>query len=256
MYQNVESPEPVTVDFNTEFPDKDFNYEPVKVTINPNNNPAPPQPKQDDGLLDLSDEATLDKLSAGGFLRIRPEGQNVISVAFFKPAVIMQTHFSQERKKTIRCLKPASTYCCEKLGEARDVIGVIAVQYAAASGKDGTLKKGADPDLRVGYMTLSKSALSTMRKGLPEGATLYSVDWKVAKKANGIGYDYFFQRPTPLYKTLNLQHEVEQLIAPYADGVKLKQRVAKPLTIAEVKALLSGDPELGEGDHLDDTDAL
>jgi hypothetical protein len=257
MNQCTEAANPVTVDFETEFPDKDFKHEPT--IVKPNNHPAPaPQPKdEDDGLLDLSDEATLDKLSSGGFQRIRPEGQNVISVAFFKPAVLLQTHFSQERNKTVRCLQPASNYCCEKLGEARDVIGVLAIQYGGASTKDGSIKKGTDPELRVGYITLSKSALGSMRKGLPEGATLYGCDWKISKKSNGIGYDYFFQRSTPLYKLLNLEQQVEELIAPYKDGVKLRKRVAKPMSLLEVKLLLTGEaPELDEGKQLEDIDTL
>lgn len=164
MTQNLASPEPIEVDFNTEFPDEDFDDQPT--IVRPTKNPAPAaQPKdKDDGLLDLSDESTLDKLSSGGFLRICPEGQNVISVAFFKPAVQAKTHYSPERKKVFCCLQPKSDYCCKQLGEARDVIGVLAIQYGGASTKDGALKKGTDPDLRVGYVTLSKSALISMRK--------------------------------------------------------------------------------------------
>jgi hypothetical protein len=257
MNQNFETPEAVDVDFDTEFPDQDHDHEPT--VVKPTKNPAPAaRPKdEDDGLLDLSDEATLDKLSSGGFLRIRPEGQNVISVAFFKPAVQAKTHYSQERNKTIPCLQPVSDYCCKQLGEARDVIGVLAIQYGGASAKDGALKKGNDPDLRVGYVTLSRSALVSMRKGLPEGATLYSADWKIWKRSNGIGYEYAVQRPEPLYKTLNLEKQVEELIAPYADGAKLRKRVAKPMSVIEVKLLITGEaPELDEGKQLDDIETM
>lgn len=252
----IEAPEAQTVDFNTHFPDQDFSQEPVRI---PAPKPCPPtQAKTDDEpLLDLSDDATLDKLSTSGFQRIRPEGQNVISVAFSKPAVLLQTHFSQERNKTFRCLQPSSSLCCEKLGEPRDVIGVLAVQYCGASTKDGSFKRGTDPDLRVGYVTLSTANLAMIRQGVQEGATLYDHDWKISKKTNGIGYDYLFQRATPLYKTLNLQHEVEKLIAPYKDGTKLRKRVAKPLSLLEVKSLLSGEAaELDEGNHLEDMDTL
>jgi hypothetical protein len=83
------------------------------------------------------------------------------------------------------------------------VIGVLAIQYGGASTKDGTIKKGTDPDLRVGYVNLSKSALISMRKALPEGASLYTVDWKIWKKSSGIGYEYAVQRPTLLHKMLN-----------------------------------------------------
>jgi len=245
----------IEVDFDTVFPDEDPNVdpeEPVRI-------PAPTiRPKHEEaGLLDLSDEATLDKLSAGGFLRIRPEGRNVISVAFFKPAVQAKTHYSQERNKTLPCLQPKSDYCCKHLGEAKDVIGVLAVQYNGASTKDGALKKGTDPDLRVGYVTLSSSALISMRKALPEGASVYSTDWKIWKRSNGIGYEYAVQGLTPAYKTLSLDKHVEELIAPYKDGTKLRKRVAKPMTLVEVKLLLTGGaPELGDDKQLDDMETM
>src|SRR5258707_4955894 len=60
-------------------------YIPVKIP------PPAKRPNDDDGLLDLSDESTLDKLSSCGLLRIRPEGRNVVSVAFFKPAIQAKT---------------------------------------------------------------------------------------------------------------------------------------------------------------------
>jgi hypothetical protein len=263
MTQNLATPEAVEVDFDTfekvlgknacTKESEDFD-QPVKLT----NHPAPAKrPNDDDGLLDLSDESTLDKLSSGGFLRIRPEGQNVISVALFKPAVQAKTHYSQERNKTIPCLQPTSDYCCKQLGEARDVIGVLAIQYGGASTKDGALKKGSDPDLRVGYVTLSKSALVSMRKGLPEGATLYSADWKIWKRSNGIGYEYSVQRLTPAYKTLNLEKQVGEFIAPYKDGVTLRKRVAKPMSVIEVKLLITGEaPELDEGQKLEDMETM
>jgi hypothetical protein len=233
--------------------DEDFD---TPTTITTTNNPKAAKPKpEDDDLLDLSDEATLDKLSTGGFLRLRPEGHNVIRVAFFKPAVHEKTHYSQERSKTFRCLQSAGSICCKQLGEARDAIGVLAVQYVGASTKDGALKKGTDPDLRAGYVTLSKSALVSMRRSLPEGASLYSVDWTMWKRANGIGYEYA-QRPLA-YKALGLEKQVEELIAPYKDGVKLRQRVAKPMSVAEVTVLITGEPpELDDVKQLEDMETL
>ena len=245
--QNSKVTEPndvIDVDFDTVFPDEDPNFDPdqpIKIHA-----PTPMPKQEDDGLLDLSDEGTLDKLSAGGFMRIRPEGQNVVSVAFFVPAVQAKTHYSQERNKIIPCLQPKSDYCCKRLGEAKDTVGVLAVQYNGAATKDGALKRGTDPDLRVGYVTLSRPALASMRKALPEGTSLYSVDWKIWKRSNGIGYEYAVQRLMPAYKTLNLEKQVEELVAPYKDGTKLRKRVAKPITLVEVKMLLGEGPELDD----------
>jgi len=156
MAENWQYPEAMDCDFDTVFPDEgdvEPDTAPVRVTINVAPTMQPNPNNQSAGLLDLSDEATLDKLSTGAFTRIRPEGQNVISVAFFQPAVLEKTHYSQKRNKTIRCLQPESDFCCTELGEPRDMIGVLAIQYAAASTKDGALKKGADPDIRLGYVT-------------------------------------------------------------------------------------------------------
>jgi hypothetical protein len=256
MNQNLTTPEAVEVDFNTEFPDQDFEHEPTIVKLTPNPAPAVRPKDEDDGLLDLSDEATLDKLSTGGFLRLRPEGHSVIRLAFFKPAIHEKTHFSQERNKTFRCLQSPGAACCKHLGEARDVIGVLAIQYGGASPKDGALKKGPDPDLRAGYVTLSRSALISMRRNLPEGASVYDVDWTMWKKpGNGIGYEYG-HRPLA-YKALGLEKQVEELIAPYKDGVKLRQRVAKPISAAEVTVLITGEPpDLDDGKQLEDMESL
>jgi hypothetical protein len=54
---------------------------------------------------------------------------------------------------------------------------------------------------------------------------------------------------TPAYKTLNLEKQVEELIAPYKDGVVLRKRVAKPMSTGEV-------PELDEGKTLDDMETM
>ena len=96
-----------------------------------------------------------------------------------------------------------------------------------------------------------------MRKSLPEGSTVYSTDWKIWKKSNGIGYDYAVQRTVPVYKTLRLEGQVEELIAPYKDGVKLRKRVAKPMSAMEVRLLLTGEtPEFDDDKRLDDIDEM
>src|SRR5258705_12850119 len=112
MNHNLQCPEAIDVDFDSVLPDQDFDpdAEPVRIPTKTVPTAQHNANNQHDDLLDLSDEATLDKLSAGGFLRIRPEGQNMISVAFSKPAVLEKTHYSQERNKTIRCLQPASDF--------------------------------------------------------------------------------------------------------------------------------------------------
>ena len=86
---------------------------------------------------------------------------------------------------------------------------------------------------------------------------MYSTDWKIWKKSNGIGYDYAVQRTVPVYKTLRLEGQVEELIAPYKDGVKLRKRVAKPMSAMEVRLLLTGEtPEFDDDKRLDDIDEM
>ena len=64
------------------------------------------------------------------------------------------------------------------------------------------------------------------------------------------------QRITPAYKTLNLEKHVEELIAPYKDGVMLRKRVAKPMSVVEVRTLLMGEMELDEGKQLEDMETM
>jgi hypothetical protein len=89
------------------------------------------------------------------------------------------------------------------------------------------------------------------------GASLYSVDWKIWKRSNGIGYEYAVQRLTPAYVTLKLEKQVDELITPYKDGSTLRKRVAKPMTVQEVKLLITGKaPELGDDKQLDDIETM
>lgn len=91
MTQDLASPEPIDVDFDTEFPDQDHEHEPtvVKLTKNP---PRSAQPENnDDGLLDLSDEATLDKLSSGGSCASAPKDKTSF------PSRFSSLRFKQKR---------------------------------------------------------------------------------------------------------------------------------------------------------------
>ena len=77
------------------------------------------------------------------------------------------------------------------------------------------------------------------------------------EKSNGIGYEYAVQRTTPAYKTLGLEKQAEELIAPYKEGVKLRKRVAKPMSVVEVRLLLTGEtPEVDVGKQLADMESL
>jgi ABC-type uncharacterized transport system ATPase subunit len=94
-----------------------------------------------------------------------------------------------------------------------------------------------------------------MRQQLQEGETPYSPDWKILKKTNGIGFEYFRQRTVPLYKMLGLEKQVEEMLQPYRDGATLRKRIVKPMTLLEVKMLVTGSaPELES--KLDDLETL
>jgi hypothetical protein len=240
--QNVAEVEVTFDNLDIVFPgegvDNDPDEQPVRIA------PAvKPQPKPDADMLDLSDEATLDRVTSGTFMRIKPEGSGVISVTLFPPAIQAKTHYHQGKNKALPCLQPISDFCCTALGEARDTVALLSVQYNGASSKDGSLKKGVDPDIKVGYINLSRSALRTMRQQLQEGETLYSTDWKIMKKTNGIGFEYFRQRTVPLYKVLGLEKQVDEVVSPYRNGVTLRKRIVKPMTLLEMKMLVNGVPE-------------
>jgi hypothetical protein len=163
--------------------------------------------------------------------------------------------YHQGKNKVLPCLAPASDYCCKHIGEARDTVAMLCIQYAGVSLKDGSIKKGVDPDLKIGYVTLSRSALRTMRQQLQEGENPYSVDWKILKKTSGIGYEYFRQRTTPLYKTLGLEKQVGEMLQPYLDGLILRKRIVRPMSVLEIKMLVTGSvPDLDE--NIDDMELL
>ena len=233
------------------FPGEGIDNDPAEAPVR-----IKPQSKPDSDMLDLSDEATLDKVTSGTFMRIKPEGSGVISVTLFGPAIMAKTHYHAGKNKVLPCLQPASDFCCRNIGEARDTVALLCIQYNGVSAKDGSIKKGVDPDMKVGYLTLSRSALRTMRQQLQEGETPYSPDWKIMKKTNGIGFEYFRQRTVPLYKLLGLEKQVEEMLQPYRDGATLRKRIVKPMTLLEVKILVTGSaPEL-DGGRLDDIETL
>jgi hypothetical protein len=239
------------------FDDVDTLFAGEGIDNDPDEAPAriKPQPKPDSDMLDLSDEATLDKVTSGTFMRIKPEGAGVISVTLFGPAIMAKTHYHAGKNKVLPCLQPTSDFCCRNIGEARDTVALLGIQYTGVSAKDGSIKKGVDPDMKVGYLTLSRSALRTMRQQLQEGETPYSPDWKILKKTSGIGFEYFRQRTVPLYKMLGLEKQVEEMLQPYRDGATLRKRIVKPMTLLEVKMLVTGSAPDLDG-KLDDIETM
>jgi hypothetical protein len=62
----------------------------------------------------------------------------------------------------------------------------------------------------------------------------------------------------PLYDLIKwIRDYVGELIAPYKDGATLRKRVAKPMSVIEVKLLITREaPELDEGKRLDDMETM
>jgi len=240
--------------FDNAVQDEDFDT-PVRININP----AAAKPKVEGGsppdanLLDLDDDETLNKLGGGSFRRIKPEGDGWVRFALAQPAVLLKTHLHPVKHSPILCLGKDAP-CCQLLNEARDVVGVLAISYPAADPRSGGLRKGEPAQIHAAYVSLSPSAARRMKDLLPEGTTsIFTPDWKMKKKANGaIGYEFAVQAPVAAYSQLGLEKQAQELLAPYRDGKKLRERLARTMTALEIKTLAKGDtdPKLDDPEEL------
>jgi hypothetical protein len=245
MKTNIDAPDVVDVDFDSPIFDnatEDVDFE--KPTVVKPKPAAAAKPKPEDDLLDLDDEGTLNKLGGGSFRRIKPEGDGWVRFTLAQPAILVKTHLHPIKRSPIACLGKDAP-CCQFLDESRDTVGVLSIAYPAADPRTGALRKGQPVEIQAAYVSLSPSAARRMKDLLPEGtSSIFTPDWKMKKKPNGaVGYEFAVQAPVAAYRQLGLEKQAQELLAPYRDGKKLRERLARTMTALEIKTLAKGDTD-------------
>jgi len=130
---------------------------------------------------------------------------------------------------------------CKKGGDHASRRKVVALAIKYETNGDGKFAAGTTkPSLSVGFVNLSPTAYTELSDCPSEGEDLYSVDFKVSKKTNGIGWTFNRMSSPPAYLKTKMEAEVAELVAPYLDGKVLKSRLGKVVSPIEMKVLLFG----------------
>lgn len=206
-------------------------------------------PAEDEDLdVDFGDKKIMAK--GDGLNRIRAEKNKVVRFAlldFIKPKSA-KSHFveAKDKKGTFRCLTKGDDlgYCCTKLGEDGQLhVVALALLYTNADASTGGLEKGVVPEWEIGYVDLSRSNFRSVSNLAPEESTPYDIDMVMAKKDNGIGYEFTLKSPKARWK---MNPEVAAAVEAAAqkfvrdNGKKLIGKLGKVATLLEWKAMLSG----------------
>jgi hypothetical protein len=206
-----------------------------------------PAVDDDEGAVDLINDR--DDLKAKPILEsvLPKENNKTVRFALVKgfKAFVKSTHFlAGVNGKGCTVICPGSECIeCKKGGEHsnRRKIAALAIKYETDnSGKfaAGTTK----PSMSIGFVNLSPTAYGVMSEcpSADEGEDVYSIDYKVVKKSNGIGWDFFRMSSPPAYVKAQMEADVAELAAPYADGKVLKSRLGKVVSAIELKVMLLG----------------
>jgi hypothetical protein len=215
-------------------------------------------PADDDENLDVSfgDQKLMAK--GDGLNRIRAEKGKMVRFAllpFVNPKAA-KSHFveTKDKKGTFRCLPVKEgeiPYCCQKLDEeGQQHVVALAIHYTNASPKDGGYEKGTPIEYEIGYVDLSRSNYRAVSNLIPEDGTIFDIDIAMAKKDNGIGYEFVARSTKAARWKLNpeLAAEVEAAAQKFVKdgGKKLAGKLGRKLTLIEWKALLAGQSNAKE----------
>ena len=94
--------------------------------------------------------------------------------------------------------------------------------------------------MSIGFVNLSPTAYGVMSECPGEDEDVYSIDYRVVKKTNGIGWNFFRHSSLPAYVKAQMEAEVAELAAPYVDGKVLRSRLGKVVSAMELKVMLLG----------------
>ena len=227
-------------------------------TVAPVVKPSTPEP-DDDGAVDLiNDHEELKSKATLPSILPKEQGKTVRFALVKGKAYLKPTHFLagvNGKGCTIVC-PGADCPECKKGGDHASRRKVVAWAVKYETGNDGKFAAGTTkPSLSVGFVNLSPTAYTELSDCPSEGEDLYSVDFKVSKKTNGIGWTFNRMSSPPAYLKAHMEAEVAELIAPYLDGRVLRSRLGKVVSPIEMKVMLYGS-DADESPTLDDLDAL
>jgi hypothetical protein len=250
------------------FKDDELNDVKTPVTTAATANPAaavvqpltPTQVVDDDDAVDLIGDYEALKSKPGLPCILPKEQGKTVRFALVKgvKAFVKQTHFlAGVNGKGCTVICPGGD-CpeCKKGGDHASRRKVVALAIKYETNGDG--KFAADttkPSLSVGFVNLSPTAYTELSDCPSEGEDLYSVDFKVSKKTNGIGWTFNRMSSPPSYLKAQMEAEVAELVAPYLDGKVLKSRLGKVVSPIEMRVLLFGSAA-DESPTLNDLEVL
>lgn len=163
-----------------------------------------------------------------------------------------------EGKGSFRCFtdhsdkKAPKASCCKYLGDPRPNVVAMVVHYTNASMKNGKLPADQPIEFGLKYIKLSRTQYAKISHLAEEdGCSVYGIDILMFKSNSGIGYDY--SRISSKAKYLSnpeLVAAVKEELESYLDGAKLRSRLAKKITKAELNGYLTA-ANRGDDDESD-----
>jgi len=177
--------------------------------------------------------------------------------------VTVRCHSKRDKKHVITEMGD----CCAKLNSDDDQkaqlnFAVLAVKYINADPKTGKYDKDAEgnqPVIRweLGWIKLSRAGFKAISELATEDEKPHEFDFTIAKRDNGIGYDYKRVSQKARYRAdAKLLAEINEAAKKFADGVLLAKRLGKVISPVDLKALLAGKSAAKSGGTIDDVSDL
>lgn len=193
--------------------------------------------------------------------RLKVTEGNVVRFALIGPVESGFRHYHEASRSYIRCLserdpqQPTTIIkqgvCCELLGsDAKWARSVLVVSY---TGIDNVTGKITSPGWRIASIVVPGPGWQQLKNAVPEGSKVTALDFKMATRANGMGYDYFLQSLEAAYlKNPETAAKVHAAAQPFVQHLGAK--IGKSLSPIQVKALVGAARSVNES--LDDLETV
>jgi hypothetical protein len=182
-------------------------------------------------------KAVVDQAAVFEFLKLDTGAMTRLALVPGVEMLWAPSHYNKDLG-SILCLAkqdPPSEVCCNAFGAARQNLIAKAFVYLTASRVDGTL---SDQEIVIPIapriMRLAPSTLDTMVKAAKEkGVTIYEVDWRATKSADGKKVIIQVISLSPRWK--KVEEEAMRLAAKVTTS-QLAAAVGKKVSVAEIIA--------------------